>query len=86
MAGAAVSCDAARMPSARIRVSSDHRGQWTVSLPDHRPVITCDSLDEARRVARAWAVDAQPCELIVHDAYERVLEHELVGGDAKMID
>lgn len=61
-----------------IRVEHDAHGGWSVTLPDHR--VTCETLDDARRVAYLCAARARPCQLIVHDAYHRVLQRELIGG------
>jgi hypothetical protein len=51
-----------------------------VVIPGHRHRITCETLDDARRVAYLAVAHARPCELIVHDAYHRVLHHELIDG------
>lgn len=71
-------CDPGGMPSTCIRVSPDHRGGWNVLPPSDQDRVTCATLDEARRVAHAWAMRSQPCELIVRDAYDRVLQYEVV--------
>jgi hypothetical protein len=70
------------MQQARIDVHADHRGGWEVSVPG-RPAahVRCDSLDEAERVARRYARRKQPCDIVVHDAYEHVLRRELVAPD-----
>jgi hypothetical protein len=67
----------------RIRVCVDLnvRGAWDVELSDERVPMTCKTLDEAARVAYRCAADRRPCELIVRDAYHRVLRHELVNGE-----
>lgn len=45
--------------------------------------VTCDTLDDARRIGYLWAAQCHPCELIVHDAYHRVIERDFIdGGDA----
>jgi hypothetical protein len=44
--------------------------------------LMCQTLGEASRVAYGCAADRRPCELIVRDAYHRVLEHELIGRQA----
>ena len=49
-----------------------------VSSPDGRTAATCESLEDARRLARLSAARAKPCELIVCDAYHRVVEHEFI--------
>jgi hypothetical protein len=66
-----------------ITVCVDHnvRGAWDIELSDERDPVTCKTLDEATRVAYRCAADRRPCELIVRDAYHRVLRHELVNGE-----
>jgi hypothetical protein len=63
-----------------VRVEHDGRGGWQVALPNHDR-ITCGTLDQARREAYVSALRAERCELIVHDAYHRVLSRELVSAD-----
>jgi len=43
--------------------------------------VTCETFDEAQRVAYLCATHRRPCELIVCDAYHRVLHHELIDAD-----
>ena len=49
-------------------------------MPDQRERVMCETLDDARRVAYLCAAHARPCELIVRDAYHRVIHHELING------
>ncbi len=60
----------------------DHttRGAWEIALSDHRELVICNTLDEASRLARQRAADTRPCELIVRDAYHRVLRRELINA------
>lgn len=62
-----------------VRVDSSVRGAWEIMLSDERERVTCNTLEEASRVAHRCAADRRPCELIVCDAYHRVLDHELVN-------
>ncbi len=62
-----------------VRVNLTRRG-WEVVMPDRRERVAYETLDEARRVAYLHLTDTQPCELIVHDAYHRVLQHELIDS------
>jgi hypothetical protein len=66
------------MIQASVIVHPDHRGGWEVSVSDRPAGIKCDTLEEAQRVAWHVAERRQPCDLVVHDAYERVLRHELI--------
>jgi hypothetical protein len=63
-----------------IRVQRTVRGRWEVAVPGRRKGIICDTLDEARRVAYLAVARTRPCELIVHDAYHRVIHQELIAG------
>lgn len=49
-------------------------------LPDRRGRVSCETLEDARRIAYLTAARAQRCELIVRDAYNRIIEHELIEG------
>lgn len=60
-------------------VEHSERGNWEVELPDHDRV-SCETLEDARRVALLCAAHTRPCEVIVHDAYHRVLQRELING------
>jgi hypothetical protein len=64
-----------------VHVALNPRGGWEVALPDRRRRIACRTLEEARRVAYVMAAKRRPCELLVHDAYHRVVHHEFVDGD-----
>jgi hypothetical protein len=63
-----------------VRVDHTGRGAWEVTMPDQRERLTCETLDDARRVAYLCAARTRPCELIVRDAYHRVLHHEVING------
>lgn len=53
-------------------------GRWEVITPDRRGPILCETLDDARRIAYLAVAHAQDCELIVRDAYNRIIEHESI--------
>jgi hypothetical protein len=62
--------------SLTVRVELDRRGVWKVELPDRPEPVMCASLDEACGVAHRCAAALNPCEIIVFDAYHRVLQRE----------
>jgi hypothetical protein len=64
-----------------VRVDLNRRGGWEVTLPSKRDGVTCDTLDEAQRVAYLCAAHRHPCELVVRDAYHRVLHREFIDGE-----
>ena len=68
------------MNLATVRVDISARGVWEVALPDRRERMTCETFEEARRVAHRCAADRRPSELIVCDAYHRVVHRELIDG------
>jgi hypothetical protein len=53
------------------------RDRWEVSLPD-RTTIVCDTFDDAKRIAIRSLRRNCASELVVHDAYHRVVRHELM--------
>jgi hypothetical protein len=62
-----------------VRVELDRRGIWKVDLPDRPEPLRCPTLDEARELAHRCAEGLDPCEIIVYDAYHRVLQREPLG-------
>ena len=61
-----------------VRVDISKRGAWEVALSDPGERVTCETLEEASRVAYRCAADRRPSELIVCDAYHRVVHRELI--------
>lgn len=60
-----------------VRVDLCVRGGWEVAPPGEER-LTCATLGEAETIAHRWAGDHRPCELLIRDAYHRVLRRELV--------
>jgi len=69
-----------------VRVEHNSNGLWDVELPDGQQPVTCETFDDAQRIAYLCAAHARPCELIVHDAYHRVVEHRLINGHGTTAD
>ena len=63
-----------------VRVDIGMRGAWEVAVSDPDERVRCETLAEASRVAYRCAADRRPSELIVCDAYHRVVHSELVDG------
>ena len=63
-----------------VRVDISMRGAWEVAVSDPGERVRCETLEEASRVAYRCAADRRPSELIVCDAYHRVVHRELVDG------
>jgi hypothetical protein len=72
----------APMHAMTVHVDRSVGGTWEIALSDRREPVVCKSLEEASRMAHRCAAERHPCELVVRDAYHRVLRHELinVGG------
>jgi hypothetical protein len=66
------------MSTTQVRVDLTRRGDWDVDLSDQDSRVTCETFEEAERVAHICAAYQQPCELVVCDAYHRVLRRELI--------
>ena len=66
-----------------VRVDISVRGAWEVALSDPGERVTCETLEEANRVAYRCATDRRPSELIVCDAYHRVVHRELINGEER---
>ncbi len=63
-----------------VRVDLDRHGAWEVTLPVQLDPINCGSLYEARRVAYRLAAGWHPCEVVIWDAYHRVVHRQLIDS------
>ncbi len=63
-----------------VHVDLSRYGSWGVTLPDQLNPINCGSLYEARRVAYRLAAGWHPCEVVMCDAYHRVVDHQLIDS------
>jgi hypothetical protein len=70
----------ARTPPIIVRVQHHPRGRWEVLTPGRPGRISCETLEDARRIAYLPVAHGHHCELIIRDAYNRVMEHELIDG------
>lgn len=68
------------MSARAVRVGRNRDGDWDIELPDQDGRASCETLEEAERVAHICAAYQQPCELVVCDAYHRVLRRELIDA------
>lgn len=76
-----VAVNIARMMSdSTVHVDVNCGGGWEVILPGKHHGVTFETLDEAQRVAYVCAAQRHPCELVVRDAYHRVLHREFIDG------
>jgi hypothetical protein len=65
---------------ARVTVYVQHhpRGDWEVLAAGSKGRILCETLEDARRIAYLSVAHSHDCEVIVRDAYNRVLQRELI--------
>ena len=69
-------------PSMAVTVDWNHQGTWCVQLPEPRVRVECDTLSDAIRLAQVYAARRPPCEIVVRDAYHRVLQRESLDDGA----
>ncbi len=61
------------MSARKVRVELNRRGDWDIE-PSDQDRVSCDTLEEAERVAQICAAYQQPCELgATCVAYQRLL-------------
>ncbi|MGO9751857.1 MAG: hypothetical protein ACLP8S_06345 [Solirubrobacteraceae bacterium] len=72
------------MSNRKVRVDLNRRGDWDIELSDQDSRVSCATLEEAERVAHICAAYKQPCELVVCDAYHRVLHRELIDASTDL--
>jgi len=65
-----------------IRVDMSSTGRWDVASSDPDSHDICRTLEDARRVAFRRAAHRRRCELVVCDAYHRVVLPEVLGDHA----
>lgn len=66
-----------------LKVNVDHapNGGWKVELADQGERVECETLEDAKRIAYLRAAFRHPCELVVRDAYHRVILREVIDAD-----
>jgi hypothetical protein len=68
----------ARTIEITVSVEMNRRGAWELAVSDEHTRIVCVTLVDALRQARSIA-GTRPSELIIRDAYHRLLEYERLG-------
>ena len=73
------------MSAMTVHVDMNPRGVWEVEVPERPSRVVCESLADAKRVGYLCAERRYPCELVVRDAYHRVLSREFIesAGDVE---
>ncbi len=64
-----------------VNVDRGCRGGWKVDMPDQHKPVSCETLGDAKRIAYLYAAERQPCQLVIRDAYHRVVRRELIDGE-----
>jgi hypothetical protein len=64
-----------------VNIDSNGRGTSDVVLPGQHGDVKCETFDDARQVAYVCAAHPHLCEVVVRDAYHRLLLREFVDGD-----
>lgn len=68
-------------PRITVSVDPDGRGAWEVTVRNELSHVACRTLDDARKVAYRSASGRRPCELIVRDAYHRVIQRTVIDEE-----
>ena len=71
-----------RVVEITVRVEMNRHGAWELTVADEQTRIVCPTLADATRQARSIA-GTRPAELIIRDAYHRLVEHERLGIPCK---
>lgn len=73
----------ATLDGVKVDVTPNLRGGFDVRFSDLRPRQRCDTLAAAVHLAHQRARESHRCELVIRDAYHRVVGHEFVEGEAR---
>src|SRR5438552_11364054 len=71
----------AQAPPITVSVDPDGRGAWEVTVRNELSHVACRTLEDARKVAYRSASGRRPCELIVRDAYHRVIQRTVIDDE-----
>ena len=64
-----------------VNVECGRRGRWQVAVPDRQQPVVCETLSDAIRVGYSSARRQRGCEIVVRDAYYRVVRREVVDDN-----
>ncbi len=76
----ALAAETLAMTPRTIRVDLNGHGAWEITLRVGLDPIKCESLYEARRAAYRFAARWHPCEVVICDAYHRVMHRQLIDS------
>src|SRR4029079_7980560 len=70
-----------KRPRITVSVDPDGRGAWEVTVRNELSHVACGTLDNARKVAQRSPSGRRPSELIVRDAYHRVIQRTVIDAE-----
>lgn len=68
------------MATTLIQIQRRRGNEWEVSIPSRHEQLICNSFQEAARRGYQLAAGEADCEMLVHDAYHRVVRRERLRG------
>jgi hypothetical protein len=68
------------MSARTVSVDLNRDGSWGITLPAKHEPISYPTLDGARREAYRLAAHWHPCEIVMLDAYHRVVHRQLIDS------
>ncbi len=68
------------MSTRTIRVDLNRHGAWEITLPVGLDPIKCKSFNEAKAAAYRSAARWHPCEVVMCDAYHRVVHRNVIDS------
>ena len=64
-----------------VLVRPARHGAWEVEFSEHDPPVMFETLEEARRMGYLYGSRRTPSELVVRDAYHRIVQRRTIGGE-----
>ncbi len=64
------------MTTTLIQIQRRRGNEWEVSIPSRQQQVICQSFQEASRRGYQLAATEPECDMVVHDAYHRVVRRE----------
>ena len=69
------------MSATLIQIQRRRGNEWEVSIPSRHHRVICNSFQEAAKRGYQLAASEAECDVVLHDAYHRVVRRERVRGD-----
>lgn len=68
-----------------IEIQRRRGDEWEVAVPSRQQRVICPTFQEAARRGYQLAADEADCEVVVHDAYHRVVRRERLRHPAASV-